>query len=76
MKIGIIKEYKNPPDRRVVFSPSKCFCVRFGPDSQNNNSNGKNNYERNVFAEEKLFGSKKNKNFISGRAVFVVTGGE
>ena len=24
MKIGIIKEYKNPPDRRVVFSPSKC----------------------------------------------------
>ena len=21
MKIGIIKEYKNPPDKRVVFSP-------------------------------------------------------
>ncbi|MBV1888425.1 MAG: NAD(P)-dependent oxidoreductase [Urechidicola sp.] len=24
MKIGIIKERKNPPDRRVVFSPEKC----------------------------------------------------
>ena len=24
MKIGIIKEYKNPPDKRVVFSPEKC----------------------------------------------------
>jgi alanine dehydrogenase len=24
MKIGIIKESKNPPDRRVVFSPSAC----------------------------------------------------
>ena len=27
MKIGIIKEYKNPPDRRVVFSPSKCVEI-------------------------------------------------
>ena len=27
MKIGIIKEYKNPPDKRVVFSPEKCFEV-------------------------------------------------
>ena len=25
MKIGIIKEYKNPPDKRVVFSPSMCL---------------------------------------------------
>ena len=25
MKIGIIKEYKNPPDKRVVFSPKKCI---------------------------------------------------
>ena len=24
MKIGIIKEYKRPPDKRVVFSPEKC----------------------------------------------------
>lgn len=24
MKIGIIKEYKSPPDKRVVFSPVKC----------------------------------------------------
>ena len=24
MKIGIIKERKNPPDRRVVLSPKKC----------------------------------------------------
>ena len=24
MKIGIIKEYKSPPDKRVVFSPKKC----------------------------------------------------
>jgi len=24
MKIGIVKERKNPPDRRVVFSPKKC----------------------------------------------------
>ena len=24
MKIGIIKERKNPPDKRVVFSPEKC----------------------------------------------------
>jgi alanine dehydrogenase len=24
MKIGIIKEYKSPPDKRVVFSPEKC----------------------------------------------------
>ena len=24
MKIGIIKERKNPPDRRVVLSPEKC----------------------------------------------------
>ena len=27
MKIGIIKEYKNPPDKRVVFSPKKCVEV-------------------------------------------------
>ena len=27
MKIGIIKEYKNPPDKRVVFSPEKCVEV-------------------------------------------------
>ena len=27
MKIGVIKEYKNPPDRRVVFSPSKCVEI-------------------------------------------------
>ena len=25
MKIGIIKEFKSPPDKRVVFSPSKCI---------------------------------------------------
>ena len=25
MKIGIIKEYKNPPDKRVVFSPRMCL---------------------------------------------------
>ena len=25
MKIGIIKEYKSPPDKRVVFSPEKCI---------------------------------------------------
>ena len=25
MKIGIIKEYKKPPDKRVVFSPSMCL---------------------------------------------------
>jgi len=25
MKIGIIKEYKSPPDKRVVFSPKKCL---------------------------------------------------
>jgi len=25
MKIGIIKEYKTPPDKRVVFSPSMCL---------------------------------------------------
>jgi len=24
MKLGIIKERKNPPDKRVVFLPSKC----------------------------------------------------
>ena len=24
MKIGVIKEYKSPPDKRVVFSPEKC----------------------------------------------------
>lgn len=24
MKVGIIKEYKSPPDKRVVFSPEKC----------------------------------------------------
>ncbi|MDO9037191.1 MAG: alanine dehydrogenase, partial [Lutibacter sp.] len=24
MKIGILKERKNPPDRRVVLSPKKC----------------------------------------------------
>ena len=27
MKIGIIKEYKNPPDKRVVFSPKKCVEI-------------------------------------------------
>ena len=27
MKIGIIKEYKKPPDKRVVFSPKKCVEV-------------------------------------------------
>jgi len=27
MKIGIIKEYKNPPDKRVVFSPEKCVQI-------------------------------------------------
>ncbi len=27
MKIGIIKERKNPPDKRVVFSPSKCVAL-------------------------------------------------
>ena len=27
MKIGIIKEYKNPPDKRVVFSPGKCVEI-------------------------------------------------
>jgi len=27
MKIGIIKEYKNPPDKRVVFSPDKCVEI-------------------------------------------------
>ena len=27
MKIGIIKEYKNPPDKRVVLSPEKCVEV-------------------------------------------------
>lgn len=27
MKIGIIKERKNPPDKRVVFSPSKCAAL-------------------------------------------------
>ena len=27
MKIGIIKEYKNPPDKRVVFSPQKCIEI-------------------------------------------------
>ena len=25
MKIGVIKEYKSPPDKRVVFSPEKCI---------------------------------------------------
>ena len=25
MKIGIIKEFKNPPDKRVVFTPKKCI---------------------------------------------------
>ena len=25
MKIGIIKEYKTPPDKRVVFSPNMCL---------------------------------------------------
>ena len=24
MKLGIIKEWKNPPDKRVVLSPKKC----------------------------------------------------
>jgi len=28
MKIGIIKEYKNPPDKRVVFSPEKCVEIK------------------------------------------------
>ena len=28
MKIGIIKEYKNPPDKRVVFSPSMCLQTK------------------------------------------------
>ena len=28
MKIGIIKEFKSPPDKRVVFSPSKCIRAR------------------------------------------------
>ena len=28
MKIGIIKEYKNPPDKRVVFSPDKCVEIK------------------------------------------------
>ena len=33
MKIGIIKEYKNPPDKRVVFSPKKCIeIVKKFPD--------------------------------------------
>lgn len=27
MKLGIIKERKNPPDKRVVFSPSKCAAL-------------------------------------------------
>ena len=27
MKIGIIKEYKSPPDKRVVFSPNKCVEI-------------------------------------------------
>ena len=27
MKIGIIKEFINPPDKRVVFSPEKCVEV-------------------------------------------------
>ena len=27
MKIGIIKEYKNPPDKRVVLSPGKCVEI-------------------------------------------------
>ena len=27
MKIGIIREYKNPPDKRVVFSPKKCVEI-------------------------------------------------
>ena len=27
MKIGIIKECKNPPDKRVVFSPNKCVEI-------------------------------------------------
>ena len=28
MKIGIIKEYKYPIDRRVVFSPNKCVEIK------------------------------------------------
>jgi len=33
MKIGIIKEYKTPPDKRVVFSPKKCIeIVKKFPD--------------------------------------------
>jgi len=28
MKIGIIKEFKTPPDKRVVFSPSKCIRAK------------------------------------------------
>ena len=28
MKIGIIKEFKTPPDKRVVFSPTKCIRAK------------------------------------------------
>ena len=28
MKIGIIKEFKTPPDKRVVFSPNKCIRAK------------------------------------------------
>ena len=28
MKIGIIKEFKTPSDKRVVFTPSKCAAVK------------------------------------------------
>jgi alanine dehydrogenase len=35
MKFGIIKERKNPPDRRVVFSPEKLsqFKKKFSPST-------------------------------------------
>ncbi|MDD2822446.1 MAG: alanine dehydrogenase, partial [Flavobacterium sp.] len=33
MKFGIIKERKNPPDRRVVFSPDE--LIRFKQQHQN-----------------------------------------
>ena len=28
MKIGIIKEFKTPSDKRVVFTPSKCAAAK------------------------------------------------
>ena len=68
MKIGIIREYKNPPDKRVVFSPKK--CAEIVKIFEFTNEEFKELKVRKVKGETKWsFGSNENGNFIRAEAV-------